>query len=117
MTDRTIFRLTDICQAIEEIDALLENSDFASVNGDRVKRAAFERFLEILSEASRHVPDEMKIEEPQIPWSRVADIGNHLRHTYHKVDFEILWNTWQSGELASLHDAVQRMIGKISATE
>ncbi len=48
MTDRTIFRLNDICQAIAEIDALLESSDFAAVNENRVKRAAFERFLEIL---------------------------------------------------------------------
>jgi len=117
MADRTVFRLNDICQAIDEIDALLEEADFASLHKDRVKRAAFERFLEILSEASRHIPEELKVDEPDIPWSRIADIGNHLRHAYHKVDFEILWNTWESGELAALHEAMQRMIEKLEASE
>lgn len=114
MADRTLYRLQDICQAIEAIDALLETVDLASIHEDRIKRAAFERFLEILSEASRHIPDDLKADEPEIPWSRVADIGNHLRHAYHKVDFEILWNTWENGELAALHAAVRRMIEKLS---
>lgn len=93
MSERTLFRLRDICDAIAEIDALLENAEFATVQKDRVMRAAFERFLEILSEASRHVPEELRATEPDILWTRIAAIGNHLRHAYHRVDFEILWNT------------------------
>jgi uncharacterized protein with HEPN domain len=41
-----------------------------------------ERGVEIISEASRHLSDELKARHPKIPWSRVAGIGNILRHEY-----------------------------------
>ena len=74
-------------------------------------KAAFERFLEILSEAARHIPDELKITEPDVEWRQVADIGNHLRHAYHRVDAEILWLTYENGKLAELKNAVKRITG------
>jgi uncharacterized protein with HEPN domain len=114
MADRTIFRLQDIISSINKIDALLEETGFEVLYNDHVARAAFERFLEILSEASRYIPEAMKADEPSIPWPKVAGIGNHLRHAYHRVDFEILWNIWANGELAELKDAIERMIAKLS---
>lgn len=114
MTDsRTIFRLQDIALAISRINDLLSDTDFATLQGDPVKRAAFERFLEILSEASRYIDDDLRSTEPSVPWRNIADIGNHLRHAYHRVDFEILWSIWDNGELGALHDAVMRMIAKL----
>ena len=102
MNGRTIYRLRDIVDAIDKIDQLLEGRTLADVQSDPFLRAAFERFLEILSEASRHIPAEMKDAAPQMAWRRIADIGNHLRHAYHKVDAELLWLLHSSGELARL---------------
>jgi len=102
MTDRTIYRLRDIIDAISQIDLLLDGKIFADVQTDRVLRAAFERFLEILSEASRHIPAELKDQAPETPWRRIGDIGNHLRHAYNRVDAEILWNLYANGDLADL---------------
>ena len=115
MDQRTAFRLGDIVESINRIDALLSSSTFDELCNDFVRRAAFERFLEILSEASRHIDDDLKATEPSIPWRQVADIGNHLRHAYHRVDFEILWNTWANGNLAMLRDAVSRMLEALPA--
>lgn len=114
MTDpRAIYRLGDIVNAIEKIDLLIGRSGFDELHGDPIARAAFERFLEILSEASRHIDDELKSAEPDIPWRSIAGIGNHLRHAYHRVDFEILWNLHENGDLAALNMAVLRMIEHI----
>jgi uncharacterized protein with HEPN domain len=110
MADRTVFRLNDIIDAIEQIDLLLAGKSFEDLVKDRVLRAAFERFLEILSEASRHVPDEIKARKPEIEWSRIAAIGNHLRHAYHRVDAEILWQIYAEGKLALLHEAVNGLL-------
>ncbi len=60
MGDRTSFRLKDIIDAIDQIHALLQNKSYQDLVADKVVKAAFERFLEILSEASRHIPEEMK---------------------------------------------------------
>lgn len=106
MASRAIFRLRDIVDAINQIEKILEKKTFADVNSDRLLRAGFERFLEIVSEASRHVPTEMKQLAPDIPWSDIAAIGNHLRHAYHQVDLEILWRIHEDGDLADLRDVV-----------
>jgi len=67
MTDRAVNRLRDIVDAVDQIDILLTGKTLDDVQSDRVVRAAFERFLEILSEASRHVPEALKQTAPQIP--------------------------------------------------
>jgi uncharacterized protein with HEPN domain len=89
MKDRTLYRLKDVVEAIDQIENLLRGKSHEALAEDRVTKAAFERFLEILSEASRHIPDDMKSLRPDIPWRRISDIGNHLRHAYDRVDSAI----------------------------
>jgi len=113
MKDRTRFRLGDVADAVNQIHSLLDGRTFEDLLRDRVMRAAFERFVEILSEASRHIPDALKSTEPATPWRRIGDIGNHLRHAYHRTDAQILWNLYQNGELAALKDAATRMIDRL----
>jgi hypothetical protein len=60
MSDRAIFRVRDVKQSIVTIREIFEGRDFDAVYDDIIRRAAFERFLEILSEASRSVPAEWK---------------------------------------------------------
>ena len=77
---------------------------------DRILRAGYERFLEILSEASRHVPYEIKQDRGEIEWADIAAIGNHLRHAYHKVDVALIWKIYETGEIAVLRDAAAYFI-------
>jgi uncharacterized protein with HEPN domain len=35
--------------------------------------------------------DEVKRKHPEIPWSKVAGIGNVLRHEYERVAYDVLW--------------------------
>ncbi len=110
MSDRTLYRLRDIIAAVEHIDRLLHAKSFHDVQSDPFTRAAFERFLEIISEASRHIPDEMKASSPETQWRRIGDIGNHLRHAYHRVDAEILWRLHEDGELRALKSVIRKFI-------
>jgi uncharacterized protein with HEPN domain len=57
-------------------------SGFAQYAGSWQIRRAVERGIEITSEASRHLPDELKAQYPQIYWKEIAAIGNLLRHEY-----------------------------------
>ena len=105
MEGRTNFRLKDVIDSIDQILGLLEGKSYQDLVTDRVAKAAFERFLEILSEASRHIPAAMKTSRPDIPWRRISDIGNHLRHAYDRVDSEILWEVYANGDLIVLREA------------
>jgi len=50
-----------------------------------------QRAIEIISEASRAIPDELKKIRAEIPWSRVRGIGNVLRHEYQGLSDPIIW--------------------------
>lgn len=117
MTRRTIYRLTDIKDAIANIRRLLGGMTFEQMYADPDVRAAFERYLEIASEASRHIPEELKHSHGQgVPWRNVADLGNVLRHTYHKSDAKSLWDVYTT-ELDALDDAVMKMMKAASDAE
>ncbi len=58
---------------------------------DTRKRWLVERGLEIVSEASRHLSSALKSRHTNIPWSKVAGIGNVLRHEYERIAHDVLW--------------------------
>ena len=51
------------------------------------------RCLEIISEASRRLPDELKARHPDIPWAEMAGAGNIYRHDYEDVQQRLVWGT------------------------
>jgi uncharacterized protein with HEPN domain len=109
MDDRLLLRIRDIKERIRLIRELLAGKTFEEVSGNRFERAAFERFLEIISEASRYLPEAWKAEHPETPWRKVADLGNVIRHAYDGVDLTILWDIYEH-ELSALDRAVDAMV-------
>jgi uncharacterized protein with HEPN domain len=84
-------RLIHILEAIDTIERALAGKSRADYSADLLLRLAVERLLEIVCEASRHLPDEVKAKEPTIPWPVMVDFGNRLRHAYHRIDPDIVW--------------------------
>jgi len=68
----------------------------------RIAAALFRRdALEIISEASRRLPDELRNRHPDLPWRDIRDAGNMYRHSYDNVVEAIIWKTVQE-DLAPL---------------
>lgn len=101
--------LEDILQSTDwilgDVDGVTEAQFFV----DRPTRQAVERNFEIISEASRRVPQDFKDHYVQIPWRDIAAIGNILRHQYHDVRPRVLWRIVQY-DLPALRTAVQAML-------
>ena len=110
---RVRFRIEDMLSAISDIRSLLAGKQFDEMYDDRVLRAAFARFLEIISEASRHIPDDPNSLHPTIPWQNIADTGNHLRHAYHRVDARLLWNVYEN-DSEPLSEALNDILSRLS---
>ncbi len=109
-------RLEDIRDAIDEAQRFTAGMTFERYRADPLVRRGIERCVEIISEASRHVPEGRKAAHPQIPWRNVADIGNVLRHGYRVVDQGIIWGVVQE-HLPPLKAAVEAMLREVEGGE
>jgi uncharacterized protein with HEPN domain len=89
-------RLTDIIEAIERIHVVLGDRPLDVFETDWQQQWLVERGVEIISEASRHLTDELKIRHPEIPWEKVAGIGNVLRHNYERIAAPVIWKLAQA---------------------
>jgi uncharacterized protein with HEPN domain len=96
--------LTDIIEAIERIHAVLANVSLEAFENDWQRQWLVERGVEIISEASRRLPDELKARNPEIPWQKVAGIGNVMRHNYESIAAPVLWKLVQA-DLPALEKA------------
>ncbi len=89
-------RLTDIIEAIERIHAVLGGVPLDAFETDWQRQWLVERGVEIISEASRHLTDELKARHPEIPCEIVSGIGNVLRHNYERVAAPVIWKLAQA---------------------
>jgi len=106
-------RLVDIALQISAIQYATVTIGREEFEGDWLRRSAVERGLEVISEATRHLDESWKLSEPEIPWRRIADIGNWLRHAYDRVDPELIWLV-TTDELPKLSAAVTRLLDQVS---
>jgi len=92
----TALRLEDMLEAMDRVQAAVERcKEFEQFEKDRDSQLIVERGLEIVSEASRHLPDALKQRHSNIPWKDIKNIGNILRHEYERSSKAILWETAQ----------------------
>jgi uncharacterized protein with HEPN domain len=86
-----VLRLADMVEAIERVRGLTDGITLEAFGSDWQRQWLVHRGVEIISEASRHLPDELKARHADIPWRKVAGIGNVLRHNYEDIAAPVMW--------------------------
>src|SRR6266705_6702632 len=87
--------LRDILHHIDLAANFVEGLDRETFKADLRAFYAVTRCLEIISEASRRLPDELKARHPDIEWKQMAGAGNVYRHDYENVAARYIWETVQ----------------------
>jgi uncharacterized protein with HEPN domain len=88
--------LRDISEAIAEIEFTLVGKTRQQFLSERPIRLITERLLEIVCEASRKLPEDIKQLDPTIPWREIIDFGNVLRHAYRSTRADVVWDIVQN---------------------
>jgi uncharacterized protein with HEPN domain len=85
--------LNDIVGACESIIRFVDRMTLQAYLTDEKTRYAVMRGYEIMGEAVRHLPDELKMANPDIPWATMAAVRNRIVHGYFGIDDTILFTT------------------------
>ena len=92
MRDYRIY-LKDIVAAMESIEAFIAGMDFEAFQADDKTASAVMRKLEIIGEAVKQIPLEVRQRYPHIPWREMAGMRDKLIHFYFGVDYSLVWRT------------------------
>jgi uncharacterized protein with HEPN domain len=101
-------RLRDILEAIAAIERYRDR-DRASFEKEELLQAWFLRHLQIIGEAARLLPEEVRTLAPEIPWVKIIGMRNVLVHGYFDIDTDVVWDAARR-DVHALKPAIQRLL-------
>lgn len=115
MSEKRIFidSLNDILDEINRIFKFVGKMTYAEFTKDEKTIYAVTRSLEIVGEATKNIPDNIKNNYCQIPWSKISGMRNKLIHEYFGVDLETLWNTIKN-RLPEIKEPVEEILNSFN---
>lgn len=98
-----------ILDEIDYILAQISDMDYDSFVRNPTLKRAFVRSLEIIGEASKKLPEDVRAMQPDIEWRKVTGMRDRLIHDYFGVDYTIVWDV-ATTKLADLRSKLQTLL-------
>jgi uncharacterized protein with HEPN domain len=92
MSDEFLDFVEDILDAMDKVELLLEGVNYDRFEADFRINFAVVRALEIIGEASKRLPDDLRQRYPAVPWKGMAGMRDRIVHEYDNVDLQIVWD-------------------------
>ena len=83
-------------EACQRIERYVAGMDQAAFRRDEKTRDAVLRNLEVIGEAAKRIPDDIRALHPGIDWRRIAGLRDVIAHAYFGIDEAILWDIVES---------------------
>mgnify|MGYP001377386538 CR=1 FL=1 len=101
--------LRHMLDEIDYVTSQLPGRDFESFVADPTLKRAFVRSLEIIGEAAKKLPDDIKASHSEVEWRKVTGIRDRLIHGYFGVDYRIVWDA-ATTKLPELRNQLLRLL-------
>ena len=109
MSRNYVMYLQDILDCIENIKEYTDGFDFYKYNSSSIVQDAVERNLEIIGEAVKKVPLEIRDKYYQVEWRKIAGFRDILIHEYSYIQTDIVWDVVEN-KLDELKKQIKEII-------
>lgn len=84
--------MEDIIESIGLIRSYVENMYFDDFERDRKTIDAVVRNFEIIGEASKFIPDDIRMKYENVDWKGIVGLRNRIAHEYFDISLSIVWH-------------------------
>lgn len=98
--------LDDILEAVEKIERFTNGMEYDEFTEDPKTVDAVLRNFEVIGEAAKNIPEDVRREYDDVPWSEMAGMRGKLIHGYATIDLQIVWTTIQE-EIPALASQIE----------
>lgn len=100
--------IEDIVESIRKIDEYIKKIEYKQFAEDEKTVDAVVRNLEIIGEASKNIPGEIKEKYKEINWKGIAGLRDRIVHQYFGIDLELIWFIIKN-ELSPIKDKLNKI--------
>ena len=106
-----MFYLIHVMESIEAIELYTGEGEDAFMKSRRDQDAVIRNF-EVMGEAIKRIPPQLKQKFPDVPWGRIAGFRDVLIHDYMHVDLDEVWNIVEQG-VPELKTAIEKIMDSL----
>jgi len=104
--------LKDILDAIRKIEKYTKAISFDDFVVDELIKDGVVRNLEVIGEAVKNIPEDIKDKKPEVEWKKIAGLRDILIHNYFGIDEDIVWDAVKN-KLPGLKEKINGILSEI----
>jgi uncharacterized protein with HEPN domain len=108
--------VSDMLNSLKELEQFTAGMNFETFARDRKTINAVVRSLEVMGEAAKRIPEDIRTRHAAIPWKRIAGMREKLIHQYWGVDTEIVWTVIKE-ELPPIKPLIENVLRNLGEAE
>lgn len=116
MSRNVLLYMRDIMDNMRDVEEFIQGMSYEQFAVDKRTVNAVLRSIEVIGEATKNVPDDVRAGYPQIPWKEMAGMRDKVIHFYFGVDKEIIWLVAKD-RIPALQPLIESIVRDLKAWE